>query len=241
LASKEKTLSQFEKEIEAPDFWSNPSQAQQVMKQYNITKAEVDSWRAFSRRLHDALELAQLEDESLRLELETEISAIESELEKRSFTAMLSGKYDHDPAILAIHAGAGGTDSQDWAAMLERMYLRWAEARGFETEILDITEGEEELRVSPLRSMGNTPLVTCVLRRECIVWFGFPHSMPPIAGTPPLPLWKFCLKWRWTKPKLILRRVILKWTSSVPQARAGRTFKRMPQRFASHISQQALL
>jgi peptide chain release factor 2 len=96
LASKEKTLSQFEKEIEAPDFWSNPSQAQQVMKQYNITKAEVDSWRAFSRRLHDALELAQLEDESLRLELETEISAIESELEKRSFTAMLSGKYDHD-------------------------------------------------------------------------------------------------------------------------------------------------
>jgi peptide chain release factor 2 len=56
---------------------------------------------------------------------------------------MLSGKYDHDSAILAIHAGAGGTDSQDWAAMLERMYLRWAEARGFETEIVDLTEGEE--------------------------------------------------------------------------------------------------
>jgi peptide chain release factor 2 len=113
------------------------------MKQYNNTKAEVDSWRGFSRRLRDALELAQLDDESLRSELETEITALELELEKRSFTAMLSGKYDHDSAILAIHAGAGGTDSQDWAAMLERMYLRWAEARGFETEILDITEGEE--------------------------------------------------------------------------------------------------
>ena len=129
--------------MEAPDFWSNPSRAQQVMKQYNATKAEVDSWRSFSRRLHDALELAQLEDESLRTDLEPEISAIETDLEKRSFTAMLSGKYDHDPAILAIHAGAGGTDSQDWAAMLERMYLRWAESRGYETEILDITEGEE--------------------------------------------------------------------------------------------------
>ena len=113
------------------------------MKQYNAIKADVDLWRSFSRRLYDALELAQLDDESLRADLESEISAIEAELEKRSFTAMLSGKYDHDSAILAIHAGAGGTDSQDWAAMLERMYLRWAESRGYETEILDITEGEE--------------------------------------------------------------------------------------------------
>jgi len=113
------------------------------MKQYNNTKAEVDTWRSFSRRLQDTLELAQLDDESLRPDLEVEITSIESELEKRSFTAMLSGKYDHDSAILALHAGAGGTDSQDWAAMLERMYLRWAEKRGYKAEILDITEGEE--------------------------------------------------------------------------------------------------
>ena len=106
-------------------------------------KAEVDSWRTFSRRIQDALELAQLDDESLRADLETEISAIETDLEKRSFTAMLSGKHDHDSAILAIHAGAGGTDSQDWAAMLERMYLRWIETRGFKADIVDITEGEE--------------------------------------------------------------------------------------------------
>jgi len=113
------------------------------MKQYNTIKAEVDSWRSFARHLSDTLELAQLDDESLRTELEGEVSALESELDKRSFTAMLSGKYDRDSAILAIHAGAGGTDSQDWAAMLERMYLRWAEQRGDATEILDLTEGEE--------------------------------------------------------------------------------------------------
>jgi len=113
------------------------------MKQFTALKAEVESWRSLSRHVHDALELAQLQDDSLRVELEGEVSGIEKELEKRSFTAMLSGVHDHDSAILAIHAGAGGTDSQDWAGMLERMYLRWAEAQGYQTEILDSTPGEE--------------------------------------------------------------------------------------------------
>jgi peptide chain release factor 2 len=75
--------------------------------------------------------------------LEIEISGLENELEKRSFTAMLSGSYDAGDALLAIHAGAGGTDSQDWAAMLMRMYLRWAERNGYKSEILDSSEGEE--------------------------------------------------------------------------------------------------
>ena len=87
--------------------------------------------------------MAKLEDEGLSEELEKEVEALEQELEKRSFTAMLSGRHDRENALLAIHAGAGGTDSQDWAEMLERMYLRWAESSGYETEIIDLTEGEE--------------------------------------------------------------------------------------------------
>lgn len=89
------------------------------------------------------MELAGLNDEALRNDLEPEILEIEKEIQRRSFTAMLSGPYDADDALLAIHAGAGGTDSQDWAAMLMRMYLRWAEKRGFKTEILETSEGEE--------------------------------------------------------------------------------------------------
>jgi peptide chain release factor 2 len=106
-------------------------------------REEVDDWHRFERRIKDAEELAGLDDESMRADLESEIFAMEAELEKRSFTAMLSGPYDSDDAFLAIHAGAGGTDSQDWAAMIMRMYLRWAEKNGYKTEILDSSEGEE--------------------------------------------------------------------------------------------------
>ena len=104
---------------------------------------ELEDWHTFDQRIHYLLELAEMDDESLRGELEADLSAIEKELEKRAFTAMLSEKYDAGDAILAIHAGAGGTDSQDWAEMIERMYLRWAEAQGFKSEIIDMTEGEE--------------------------------------------------------------------------------------------------
>ena len=106
-------------------------------------REQVEDWKRFEHHLKDAEELAGLDDESLRAELEPEISALENELEQRSFTAMLSGPYDTDDALLAIHAGAGGTDSQDWAAMLMRMYLRWAEKNGYQAEILDSSEGEE--------------------------------------------------------------------------------------------------
>lgn len=133
----------MDKQIAAPDFWNDSGAAQRTSKNAAKLRDEVDGWRAFQRRMNDALELARLDDPSLRADLDVEVSAIEHEVETRVFTAMLSGRYDDDDAILAIHAGAGGTDSQDWAAMLERMYLRWAEKRGFATEVLDRTEGEE--------------------------------------------------------------------------------------------------
>jgi peptide chain release factor 2 len=113
------------------------------MKQLAELRQEVEDWQSFNKRLQDTLELAELGDESLRSDLEPEVAAIESELAQRELKIHLSGSYYKGNALLAIHAGAGGTDSQDWAAMLERMYLRWAERRGYQTEILDLTEGEE--------------------------------------------------------------------------------------------------
>ncbi len=136
-------MEQLELQVGEPDFWNDSVSAQRVMKNVSSLRSEVEGWSAIKQQVHDLGDLAKLEDDSLRSELETEIAKLEAELQKRSFATMLSGPFDHDDAILAIHAGAGGTDSQDWAEMLERMYLRWCENRGFTAEILDSTPGEE--------------------------------------------------------------------------------------------------
>jgi peptide chain release factor 2 len=113
------------------------------MRRMAQARNEIDSWRGLEKRLAEAIELASLGDESLRNELTAETAALQTDLDAREFRALLSGPYDSDDAIVSIHAGAGGTDSQDWAAMLLRMYTRWAEAHKYETELLDTSEGEE--------------------------------------------------------------------------------------------------
>jgi peptide chain release factor 2 len=113
------------------------------MKQISELRDEVDGWRKLEKRVHDSTELAEMDDESFRADIEKEAAAIDAEVKKRELTTLLAGPYDAGNALLTINSGAGGTDSQDWAAMLERMYLRWAERRGFQADILDFNEGEE--------------------------------------------------------------------------------------------------
>ncbi len=113
------------------------------MKRLSELKDEIKLWGDLGRTIEGALELAEFEDESLRPELTGELEKIEKQLNQLEMDVLLSGKYDRGNALLAIHAGAGGTDSQDWAQMLMRMYLRWAEQNHFSTDILDQTEGEE--------------------------------------------------------------------------------------------------
>lgn len=140
---REAELAEAEKAAEDPELWNDPERAAQVMRRLARLREEVEGWRSLQLRARDALELASMGDPSLQSEIEAEHAALVQEVSRREFATLLSGPYDRDNAILAIHAGAGGTDAQDWAAMLQRMYLRWAERHAYQAEILDTTEGEE--------------------------------------------------------------------------------------------------
>jgi peptide chain release factor 2 len=113
------------------------------MRQLAEQRKVVNRWREVEKRVAEVAELISLEDSSLEVEIQSEVEKLASRLDEMELEAAFSGEYDARNAILSIHAGAGGTESQDWAQMLMRMYLRWAERRGYQAEILDVSPGEE--------------------------------------------------------------------------------------------------
>lgn len=143
LPEKQLELSKLEKESEDPNLWEDQEHAQKVLKKIVELREEIEGWEKFSSLIQDTKELAEMADESFRKELEENLETIEQDLDQRQLSTLLSGKFDRGNALLSIHAGAGGTDSQDWAEMLERMYLRWADKNNYSAEILDRSAGEE--------------------------------------------------------------------------------------------------
>ncbi len=133
----------MEQQAAQPDLWDNPKNARTLMQRLAALQEEVTYWHNLRQEILDTQELLAFDDEDLLPELEAETTKLESELGKAEFRLLLSGTYDRGNAIFAIHAGAGGTDAQDWAQMLMRMFLRWIEQQGFETEILDSLAGDE--------------------------------------------------------------------------------------------------
>lgn len=142
LPGKIRELETLEQQAAVPDLWNDPDYAREVMQRIASIQEDVAYWNTFTQNIQDAQELEALEDDDLFPELEAETSRLEQNLARSEFLLMLSGRYDRGNAILAIHSGAGGTDAQDWAEMLLRMFLRWAERRKFKTEILDSLDGD---------------------------------------------------------------------------------------------------
>lgn len=113
------------------------------MQRISKLRNETSTWQSAIKQIEDTLELAELGDDSLKDELSAETQQLEKRAERLEFQAMLSGDYDNEDAILSIHAGAGGNDAHDWAAMLMRMYTRWADSNGYKVDIEYETAGEE--------------------------------------------------------------------------------------------------
>ncbi|MFW6068912.1 MAG: peptide chain release factor 2 [Chloroflexota bacterium] len=147
-------VAKLEQQSLAPGFWDNSNEAQKVMRELTRLRRQVEVWQRVSKRLDDALELAMMDDESLRDEMQQELKTLTSIVDRLEFQALFSGQYDDEDALLAIHAGAGGTEAQDWAQMLQRMFIRWAETHALKVDILDESPGDEAGIKSTLMSVS---------------------------------------------------------------------------------------
>ncbi len=143
LATWEAGIAELEEKSLDPGLWDAPADAQRVMQELAGLRRLVDDWNGFFEEVEALEELATLDDPALETELDSEVSRLESDGEKREIQTLYQGPYDGRDALLSLHAGAGGTDSQDWVEMLLRMYIRWAETHEHKPEILDSTPGEE--------------------------------------------------------------------------------------------------
>ncbi|HUQ77776.1 MAG TPA: peptide chain release factor 2 [Patescibacteria group bacterium] len=147
LATKELRVADLEALTSEPGFWDDQRAAQKILREANDLRSEAELWRGFEARVDDLLATLELVEESadpeLSAELDREVAALEADFGRERTALLFSGEYDQGGAILSISAGAGGTEATDWAEMLLRMYLRWAERHRFRTEIVDQQEGEQ--------------------------------------------------------------------------------------------------
>jgi peptide chain release factor 2 len=136
-------LARLQTQSQQPDFWNDNLQAQEVMKQIAKLEARTQPWNELRTSVHDIVELAQLGDNSMSGELTQQLKSAEETYDDLKQQLKFNGTYDDHDAIVSIHAGAGGTDAQDWSSMLLRMYLRYAEKQGWKAAMVDESPGEE--------------------------------------------------------------------------------------------------
>ena len=140
-------IAALEERTAAPDFWDDPSESQKVLQKIKQLKDKADNYAKLVGQYEDTqtmIEMAEeMEDESLFPEVQAGYDAFTAELERQTLTTLLTGEYDKSNVIMSFHAGAGGTEAQDWTSMLVRMYTQWADSKGFKWKMLDYLDGEE--------------------------------------------------------------------------------------------------
>jgi peptide chain release factor 2 len=152
----EKERATLQAESEKTEFWNDSTHAQQVMKQISKLETRTGTWLGMQKEVLEIIELLQLNDTSVQHELEAQLDNLTNTFETLKADLKLTGPFDDYDAILSIYAGAGGTDAQDWAGMLMRMYIRWAEKQGFTITAIDESAGDEAgIKSATLEISGN--------------------------------------------------------------------------------------
>lgn len=143
MPKKIQKLRELTQKSEEPSFWNNPQEAGKIMRETEFLRKEIESVENIEKKTKEIEELAGIAKAEDEKEIESQIKELEKEIEKIEFKTLLGGEYDQNDAILSIHSGAGGVDAQDWAEMLLRMYLRWAEKNNFKAKVIEESRGAE--------------------------------------------------------------------------------------------------
>ena len=143
IDSRAEELAVLDEQLADSNVWANVERAQMLTRQAASLRSQIEPWQILRSQVSDIIELMDLGDDSMLVEFTEQLAALESEYQDRRKDLLFSSEYDNRAAILKLSAGAGGTDAQDWAEMLERMYLRWAEKHDMQTELVERSTGEE--------------------------------------------------------------------------------------------------
>ncbi|MBI3983809.1 peptide chain release factor 2 [Candidatus Microgenomates bacterium] len=165
IGGKRQQLAELNAQMASPDFWKDNERAKAASQGQSRLQNQIEDWEKLAKEANDLQELARSGDADLSHELSEQYQVLRKRFETKEFELKLSGKFDHNGAILAVHAGTGGTDAMDWAQMLQRLYMRWAERRGFQVRLVDQTVGDEAGIKSATLHIGG-PLAYGYLRGE---------------------------------------------------------------------------
>ncbi|VEH66500.1 peptide chain release factor 2 [Rodentibacter pneumotropicus] len=197
--AKVERLEEVNAELEQPEVWNDPDRAQSLGKERVALEQVVNTIRNLEQGLEDVgglLELAvEAEDEDTFNEAVAELETLEMQLAQLEFRRMFSGEHDASDCYVDLQAGSGGTEAQDWTEMLLRMYLRWAESKGFKTELMEVSDGDVAgLKSATIKLAVNMPSVGYARKPAFIVWFEKAHSIPITAVIPLSVPYLFILK-----------------------------------------------
>ena len=197
LEAAQKEIEELEAASERDGFWNDVENSQRVQKRLKALKSKVENYEKLCAAWDDMLVMCEMAieegDDSMLPELQSEFKAFSEKVEATRLSTLLTGEYDANNAILTFHAGAGGTEAQDWASMLYRMYNMWADRHGYKVKVMDYLDGDEAgIKSATIMIEGENAYGFLKSEHGITAWCASPPSMRRADGTPPSPRSRSC-------------------------------------------------